>query len=1348
MSIKSYYFFAILLASSIFLNAQMYNPPGIRWKKETWAPTKYDLTTSQSQGESCDEWWYWHTNIYDPITGDHIGYAAAGYVSWVNTFYDETNGPFTSGCYQEGPAFGNHTVYYDRFEFDLVDNIPESYVGSFWSAIARFDLNGNMVWLKRFGKGEFRDIIQDEDGNLLAIGMTQSTVHLDASGSEADIICNPGTGQYIAECRQGSNSSVRRVSLVKTDLNGDLIANYCYGYYNLTNVPQGEDINDATSYGRGIVEVPSTNSDIQGRYYIIGDYDILPLGGGPNHNGAGLLILLDNNLSVVSTSSYGNGNESVELNTIQKFKSGNTEHYGIGGTIRAENPNMAGQFEWQPYLLVLNELGNERFTPKTYFDPRSNYFNRAKVTSISFSKQGDVYLSALYRKLTTYDYDSYVYKLNPSNGLTTGWTAPGISNPFYIANTNTYDNQLGISPPKDNDDEFAIVTSIHATNTHSPIENYFRQPNQHSTYASYWVNNHKGNSAAWEIKQVEDANGYIAKFIDIPSNNKPILKWEKEFDIDDAFTQRDYWPGDIKKQECLYSITKNDAGGYTVAGNCSENFDDGYIVNIHGDCGMDLSYTIGTTETEYVVASSTNETWNTSKTVRGIVRIQNNASLTISNTTIEFADSKNCGIETHIVVEEGGHLIISNSILTSDSRCDQYPWDGIKVRGNNQEPHTTTYQGKITMTNSTIENARWALVLGECLYDDTKSWNPNETYGGGIVNADNATFLNCRRSVHFSPYPYSISNPSTNTSYFEDCDFKNTQSLPGSYKVGAMHYVSMLGIQDVDYLGCHFTNDYVVSLGEDPFSSAIGGVDCGFYLLPSSSRSTLIERMKYGVEVRNTTFVDYPIDVISASFNENTHSIYLKNCSWPKIVANVFNVGYPGINDIPYGMYLYECQEYKVELNSFVNNAGSATHGVVINNSTEENNLNRIYDNDFRDFWIAVSGYDENRGLGPNTGLKILCNSFEGNDYDIHSAIGNGISSLQGMWIPGNPDPDAYVPAYNCFDACILPEGKLNNDALSILYAESATDPPCTILSSDPSCYDPSIVNFLGLSVDIQANTCNEYEYENQRPQRIANPILAFVNEIERIELQQSYSAIESTEYKALEDKKNRILGDMLMTSLRSDKEQLEKLSDLNITSNSVYRKIQLADLYTRLSQYDKARSLLNEIDDESMKPFVNYKSYFIQNFEKGHYISEIQKDLKFMSYVDDILADQSNYGYNNAKSFKNLVENKKEFYEEFADIILSTDEAENLDLINPNNIMVSVYPNPFEDIVNIKIESVPEQSTLSIYNVSGQEIEQYKLEGGKNIIQLRSVSLDKGFYFGKLYTNEREIKTFKLIKR
>src|SRR5690606_26420316 len=131
------------------------------------------------------------------------------------------------------------------------------------------------------------------------------------------------------------------------------------------------------------------------------------------------------------------------------------------------------------------------------------------------------------------------------------------------------------------------------------------------------------------------------------------LDWEQTIDTDG---ERENFPGQIKKQECVYKIVESDDGELVIAGNTSHNHDDNYLVGIYEDCenkdfglhwpdyysaAWQYSSTTGAHELQ------SNLTWSGSTHhIKGTMVIPNGKKLILDNCTIQFADGKRLGYET------------------------------------------------------------------------------------------------------------------------------------------------------------------------------------------------------------------------------------------------------------------------------------------------------------------------------------------------------------------------------------------------------------------------------------------------------------------------------------------------------------------------------------------------------------------------------------------------------------------------------------------------------------------------------------------------------------------------------
>ena len=74
---------------------------------------------------------------------------------------------------------------------------------------------------------------------------------------------------------------------------------------------------------------------------------------------------------------------------------------------------------------------------------------------------------------------------------------------------------------------------------------------------------------------------------------------------------------------------------------------------------------------------------------------------------------------------------------------------------------------------------------------------------------------------------------------------------------------------------------------------------------------------------------------------------------------------------------------------------------------------------------------------------------------------------------------------------------------------------------------------------------------------------------------------------------------------------------------------------------------------------------------------------------------------------------------------------------------LIKIYPNPAYGLLNVE-NSSGEEITLSIFNMTGQQILENRIQEGKTILNLDH--LDAGIYFVRYLTESNLLKTGKLI--
>jgi C1A family cysteine protease len=408
------------------------------------------------------------------------------------------------------------------------------------------------------------------------------------------------------------------------------------------------------------------------------------------------------------------------------------------------------------------------------------------------------------------------------------------------------------------------------------------------------------------------------------------------------------------------------------------------------------------------------------------LHIQRNGMLIIKDTVMLSPDAD-------IIIEPGGKLILDGGKLTR--LCNNELWNGIQVWGDSSlSQYGDTNQGYLGIRNGgIIEYAVTGAFVGKIIDGDTLFAG-----SGGIVEAEDAIFLNNETDVEFLPFINdhpSNGNEMPNISVFRNSTFKtcDPDGLIGKVK----NHVLLDGVNGVDFYACSF-------LFEENEGQHIADADrgAGIYALDAqvyvkgrcTSQSTpctsydscYFKNLRYGIRAFCTGGFQY-LDVSESVFDENTAGIYLSGYHHPAVVSSHFTTG-PGHDLIPGqenafygGLYMDGSSGYVVENNSFVGpnttvpNSGSIIKiGIYVKNSGNDDN--EIYNNYFigLDAGIVAEGINK----GKETGLCLKCNDFRTclNDMMVTDSAfsgrgrGAGIKENQ-----GTEDTLSYMLAGNTF---------------------------------------------------------------------------------------------------------------------------------------------------------------------------------------------------------------------------------------------------------------------------------------------------------------------------------------------
>ena len=387
-----------------------------------------------------------------------------------------------------------------------------------------------------------------------------------------------------------------------------------------------------------------------------------------------------------------------------------------------------------------------------------------------------------------------------------------------------------------------------------------------------------------------------------------------------------------------------------------------------------------------------------------------------------------------LLINQNAKVILDNGKLTNS--CNGL-WGGVEVDGDNAYPQDIVgvlapHQGILEIKNGgTIENAVNGITIGST-YIPTGDWIWNSF--GGIILASNGRFKNNKRDVQFMSYPNY-----NNKSFFNNCTFEterrlNTGAIPTTR-------VSMWNVKNVSFRGSKFKysagNTYPIgSRGIGIFS-----IDAKFNVIESCSSISLpcptnsiikstFENFDYGIVSENSNTLMNATIVNSQFINNNFGGASLSGMHYPIFNSNTVEVGSAYQS---FGLYLQNCKYYKVEANSF-NTLTNGYVGIYTRNCGV--GVHEIYRNTFNNLVAGIIPQDNNSGTTNFTdGLKMNCNTFTNNDYDIAVMSQNSNASVAFIQGLTSLSPNTLVKNY--YSAICGYENKfyIDGSAKSIIHS-------------------------------------------------------------------------------------------------------------------------------------------------------------------------------------------------------------------------------------------------------------------------------------------------------------------------
>jgi len=540
----------VLIIIGVFISSTMdaQNIPVGEWRKEySFFPAEINDTLF-----SGDEWFYDH-EVITGEDGTKTGYIAAGYTSKPNLFIDETSFE-TPGCHVhiQPPASC------DDFETD------DLMKGSLWPIVAMVNQKGDLMASTRLGmRGEYSSVIQLSSGEYIAVGQTEST-RCTMDNSSTKIYYNFGrdgnTSNFFDPQKDECNTFLRRRGLItKFDKNLKILWNHIYSPATFQeDVDLGKPLN-------------TTFNDVAETV----DGSIIAVGFSSFFSSRGYVLKVDSEGHWISSHNISYSEEEPDFvirSTIYSYEN-EEENLYLGGERFLPEQELPGIMKLDftnsnPFQIWrYNNINVEECFP--------DWENGVAVTSMALSNNGKsiripIVLDGEDGQLRFNNRGkngkAIIEELDVMTGLSMNSSLCDITIPEkIIAN----DVRMGITNTQDGG--YAVVSSIR-----------FEDPYIPDTVIYELCVGQDLDAREALIRNVWETDAYIVKF-----TAENMIEWEKDFDSASSRQSGDTstwnYPSilhDVKLQECLYSITEDDDGQLTIAGNTSTNFDDSYMARV------------------------------------------------------------------------------------------------------------------------------------------------------------------------------------------------------------------------------------------------------------------------------------------------------------------------------------------------------------------------------------------------------------------------------------------------------------------------------------------------------------------------------------------------------------------------------------------------------------------------------------------------------------------------------------------------------------------------------------------------------------------------------------------------
>lgn len=708
--------------------------------------------------------------------------------------------------------------------------------------------------------------------------------------------------------------------------------------------------------------------------------------------------------------------------------------------------------------------------------------------------------------------------------------------------------------------------------------------------------------------------------------------------------------------------------------------------------------------------------------------IKSGADITVNGQIMLFNE------DSEIIVERGARLTIDGALIKNSGCIDR--WQGFVVEGNTNLPQPDPFgplasdnAGILILQNNTIvENAKKAVTMTNYQY----SWPTFGDYYGGLVIADQTTFINNGRSFEFMKYGSQVLG-TTETSRITNCTFDGNSGNVITCWAGLGMEVNGNTFVNYDRHGLLSINgDFTVNgnnqffgvLSPNPGVTANSEVGVGIYNTFMSDATPLIDGNTFsdgfmGVWLEGTSAVD------------DLSKVEIKNNNF---TSQWFGTLVQGTNEFEISENVYKFAEV-IGL-SAVNSGDVSTQNVVRNNffqnqdvgvfASNKNNKARFFENCFQNhsigaFVLSSSKDPTNNNLPITPALFPVQTTDEesGPDNCFENNVGEIIANPNGEPITGVifeygrdaslPQADCRVPVPQSFfeDATATTNGRV---------CDSAPPPGPPPTSSIYQCTVPT---------EIQGGRAKIEEIEN---------------------LIAAMMPIDSTDFT------QRYLLERLNECLKQVKRQLiTSLHDAGLNGEIINEFKGEQDPYIRVAAFSE----FMQVGD-----YNNAEAYLSQSSDEGSiwddFVYSQRVNIEWLKNPRDFVPTQL--------ELSNIYQAglTQDFYATWSRAIYTalTDECILLPMpgqsVQPrsaalserSNVQYYLYPNPTSDIINIgRDTNLPGSAYFRIFSQLGIEVLSGSIPANEEIVTVHLDHLAKGVYFLELTESDVVVTTQKIIK-